>query len=115
VPCQGEMPEFTKVYPEYHDRNVEFLAAAFEPRSSRQKVQAFMKEYRMAFPVWMEVSEVTMKDFGVGPGIPATIILDAQGRIAARIPGATDGDQLRELLDKVLSEQPSASARLEGR
>src|SRR5262245_14393001 len=65
VPCQGEMPEFTKVYPEYRDRNVEFLAAANELRSARPKVQAFMKEFGMQFPVWMEVSEVNMKDFGI--------------------------------------------------
>ena len=114
LPCQGEMPEFTKVYAEYRDRNVEFLGAANEPRSARPKVQAFMKEYGMQFPVWMELSEVNMKEFGIGEGLPGTVILDSQGRIAARIIGTTDAAQLRQLLDRVLSEEPPV-ARVGGR
>jgi thiol-disulfide isomerase/thioredoxin len=104
APCKAEMPEFTKVYAEYRGRGVEFLGAANEPRSSRPKVEAFMRDFQMQFPVWMEVSEVHLAQFGVGPALPDTVILDAQGRIAARIVGQTDGATLRELLDKVLGE-----------
>jgi hypothetical protein len=46
-----------------------------------------------------------MKALGVGPGLPATVIVDAQGRVAARIGGVTDGTQLRELLERILNEQ----------
>jgi thiol-disulfide isomerase/thioredoxin len=104
VPCKGEMPEFTKAYAAYRDRGVEFLGAANEPRSSRPKVEVFMREYAMQFPVWLEVGDQVLTDFGVGPGIPDTVILDQQGRIAARIVGATDGAHLRELLDRVIKE-----------
>ena len=104
VPCKAEMPEITRVYAMYHDRGVEFLGAAYEERSGRPKVQQFMKQYEMQFPVWLEVSEGAMKLFGVGPAGPATIILDSQHRIAARIPGPTDQAQLQELIDRVLSE-----------
>ena len=104
VPCKEEMPEITHVYAAYHERGVEFLGAAYEERSGRPKVQAFMKSYEMQFPVWLEASEGAMKLFGVGPAVPATIILDSQHRIAARIPGPTDGAQLRQLIDRVLSE-----------
>jgi hypothetical protein len=41
--------------------------------------------------------------------------VDAQGRVAARITGVTDGTTLRGLLDRILGEAassvPSASAR----
>jgi thiol-disulfide isomerase/thioredoxin len=104
APCQTEMPEFVRVYTQYRNRGVEFLGAAYEPRSARPKVQEFMKQHEMQFPVWLEVSEEAMKLFGVGPGVPATIILDSEHRIAARIPGPTDAEQLRKLLDRVLSE-----------
>jgi thiol-disulfide isomerase/thioredoxin len=112
LPCQAEMPEFTKVYAEYKDRNVEFLGAANEPRSARPKVQAFMKEHGMQFPVWMELSEGNMKEFGIGAGLPGTVILDSQGRIAARIVGTTDAAQLRQLIDRVLSEEPAPAVRV---
>lgn len=104
APCKGEMPEFTKVYAVYRDRGVEFLGAANEPRSSRPKVEAFMRDFAIQFPVWLEVSEENLAAFGVGPGIPGTVIVDKEGRIAARIAGATEGTQLRELLDRILTE-----------
>ena len=39
------------------------------------------------------------------PGFPATVIVDTQGRVAARIGGVTDAAQLRELLERILLEQ----------
>jgi hypothetical protein len=49
-----------------------------------------------------------MKALGVGPGLPATVIVDAQGRVAARIAGVTDAGQLRELLERILSERATS-------
>ena len=115
VPCKGELPEFTKVYAAYRDRGVEFLGAANEPRSSRPKVEAFMRDLGIQFPVWLEVSEQNLAAFGVGPGIPGTVFVDKDGRIAARITGVTDGPQLRELLDRILAEAVPPPAPAGGR
>jgi thiol-disulfide isomerase/thioredoxin len=115
APCKGEMPEFTKVYAAYRDRGVEFLGAANEPRSSRPKVEAFVRDFAIQFPVWLEVSEENLAAFGVGPGIPGTVIVDKEGRIAARIAGVTEGTQLRELVDRILAEAPSSPVPAGGR
>lgn len=115
APCQDEMPEFTKVYAAYRDRGVEFLGAANEPRSARPKVEQFMRDLAIQFPVWLEVSDQNLAAFGVGPGIPDTVIVDREGRIAARIAGVTDGTQLRELLDRILIEAPPSPAPAGGR
>jgi thiol-disulfide isomerase/thioredoxin len=114
VPCQAEMPEFSRVYDEYRSRGVEFLGAANEPRSSRPKVQDFIKQFDVRFPVWLEASEDNMKAFGVGAGLPGTVLIDAEGRIAAQIAGVTDGAHIARLLDRLLSEPPAA-ARTGGR
>ena len=110
APCKGEMPEFVKAYAAYRDRGVEFVGAANEPRSAKAKVREFMQEAQVQFPVWLEASEDHMKALGVGPGLPATVIVDRQGRVAARITGVTDAAQLRELLDRILSEQGAPEA-----
>jgi thiol-disulfide isomerase/thioredoxin len=108
APCKGEMPEFVKAYPAYRDRGVEFVGAANEPRSAKAKVREFMREMEIQFPIWLEATEDQMLALGVGPGLPATVILDRQGRVAARIAGVTDGAQLRELLDRILGEQAAS-------
>jgi len=105
APCKVEMPEFVKVYAEYRDRGVEFVGAANEPRSAKAKVREFMQGMQIPFPVWLEASEDHLKALGVGPGLPSTVIVDTHGRVAARIAGVTDAAQLRELLDRILSEQ----------
>lgn len=110
VPCRVEMPEFVKTYAVYRDRGVEFVGAANEPRSAKAKVREFIHGLQIDFPIWLEASEEHLKALGVGPGLPSTVIVDGQGRIAARITGTTDGAQLRELLDRLLSEKASSGA-----
>lgn len=114
APCKGEMPEFVKAYAAYRDRGVEFVGAANEPRSAKAKVRAFVQELQIPFPIWLEASEDHLKVLGVSPGLPATVMLDRQGRVAARIAGVTDSAQLHELLDRILSEQ-AASESTRGR
>jgi len=110
APCKGEMPDFVKAYAAYRDRGVEVVGAANEPRSAKAKVRDFMQGLQIQFPVWLEASEDHMKALGVGPGIPATVIVDRQGRVAARITGVTDAAQLRELLDRILTEQAASES-----
>ena len=44
-------------------------------------------------------------DGSVSPNaVPTTLILDAEGRVAARIAGAADQSTLESLLDAVLAE-----------
>ena len=109
-PCKAEMPEFTKVHAEYRDRGVEFIGAANEERKSRDKVQEFVQRLDIRFPIWLEASLDHLEAFKVGPAIPATVIVDHQGRVAARITGPTDARQLRALLDRVLAESSSTTA-----
>jgi thiol-disulfide isomerase/thioredoxin len=108
-PCRAEMPELVKAYDAYRDRGVEFVGAANEPRSAKAKVREFMQAMQIRFPVWLEASREHLRVLGVGPGLPATVILDPQGRVAARITGVTDAAQLRELLERILSEQAGAA------
>jgi thiol-disulfide isomerase/thioredoxin len=114
-PCKAEMPEFTKVHAEYRDRGVEFVGAANETRAARDKVQEFVRRLEIQFPIWLEASLDHMEAFKVGPGLPATVIVDSQGRVAARITGVTDAVQLRALLDRILLEATPTAASAGGR
>jgi thiol-disulfide isomerase/thioredoxin len=104
APCRAEMPEFARVHSAYRDRGVEFIGAANERRSERDKIREFVRHLEIEFPIWLEASLDHLEGFGVGPGLPATVIVDPQGRIAARIKGPMDAAQLRDLLDRILLE-----------
>jgi peroxiredoxin len=102
------MPAFTKVYSEYRDRGVEFVGAANEKRAERAKVAGFVKKLGVEFPIWLEASLDHMEAFKVGPQLPATVLVDQEGRVAARIQGVTDEAQLRSLIDRVLLDAAAA-------
>ncbi len=103
-PCRVEMPGFAKVHAEYRGRGVEVVGAANEERESRARVADYARSLGIQFPIWLEASVEHMEAFGVGPELPATVIIDPQGRLAARIRGVTDETQLRSLIDRVLLE-----------
>jgi len=108
-PCRLEMPAFTKVYAEYKDRGVEFIGAANETRAAKAKVAEFVSKLGIEFPIWFEASLDHMEAFKVGPELPATVFVDAQGRLAARVQGVTDEAQLRSLIDRLLNETAPGS------
>jgi thiol-disulfide isomerase/thioredoxin len=103
-PCRVEMPAFAKVHAEYRERGVEFVGAANETRASRGKVADFARKLGIGFPIWLEASLDHMEAFNVGPELPATVFVDTQGRVAARIQGAVDESQLRSLIERLLAE-----------
>ena len=108
-PCKAEMPEFTKVHAAYRDRGVEFVGASADTRADRAKVLEFVQTHAIQFPIWLEASLDHLEAFRVAPVLPATVMVDAQGRIAARIKGPTDAARLRTLLDQLLLESSAAA------
>ncbi len=108
-PCKAEMPEFTKVHAEYRDRGVEFVGAANETKAARAKVREFVNRLQIQFPIWLEMSADHMEAFGLGDGLPGTVVVDQQGKVAARIKGVTAAAQLRELIDCLLLEASAAA------
>ena len=113
--CKAEMPEFTRVQQEYKDRGVEFIGAANEPKSEADKVQEFVQKHEIQFPIWMEASISHLNAFKVGPGLPATAIIDQSGRVAARIKGETDAKELRSIIDRLLAEVSTTAPAAGGR
>jgi thiol-disulfide isomerase/thioredoxin len=109
-PCKAEMPEFTKVHAVYRDRGVEFVGATADTRAARAKVLEFVQSHAIQFPIWLEASLDHLEAFGVAPALPATVMVDVQGRIAARIKGPTDAARLRALLDQLLLESSAAGS-----
>jgi thiol-disulfide isomerase/thioredoxin len=115
VPCKVEMPDFAKVHQEYKDRGVEFIGAAQERTSDKDKVLAFVGKLDVKFPIWMDSNIYHLGAFKVGPGLPATAIIDADGRVAARIKGEMDAATLRSLIDGLLAEGKTTTPAAGGR
>jgi cytochrome c-type biogenesis protein len=101
LPCRLEIPSFNKTYQQYQAQGVEFIGVSVDA-GGWPDVQEFQKEVAIAYPVLLDQDQTAGDAFGGLPGLPVTIFIDRQGRIAHKQIGITDIDLLRENIEKLL-------------
>lgn len=105
-PCREEAPDLERVFQEYGDR-VTMLGV--NVRDSAATARSFETEFGVSYD---SILDVTTRDVlsafagDVPPSaVPTTLVLDAQGRVAARISGLLPSPKtLTDILDDVLAE-----------
>lgn len=108
-PCLRELPSLAAIQSDYAAQGVVVIGAATEPFEKRAMVEHWVRQKGVNFPIWMEGSTQQMEAFGLGTGLPATVIIDRRGAIAKRMIGALDRAALRAAIDRLLAApgQPS--------
>jgi peroxiredoxin len=84
-------------------QGVRFVGA--DERDDRLSAVAFERSYGIRYPsLYDPAGQVPLAFRGSVPvdAIPSTIVIDRQGRIAARVIGATTYHQLKSLLGRVI-------------
>jgi thiol-disulfide isomerase/thioredoxin len=104
APCRIETPDFQAVYTDVRDEGVQFLGV--DVKDDRQMADAFMDrvdaEYSSMFDPRGEVA-MAFRGFPANV-VPSTILLDAEGRVAAVYTGAVARDDLTSALTSLLEE-----------
>lgn len=101
-PCKKEMPDLSAIQNEYAPLGVQVIGAAGDAAADSAKVLKFIREYKLNFPVWVGAQTSDMERFGVGSVLPATVIIDREGKIVWREIGIIKPLELRKELDKIL-------------
>lgn len=101
-PCKKEMPDLAAIQNEYAALGVQVIGAAGDAAEDSAKVLKFIREFKVNFPVWIGASTDDMERFGVGTVLPATVIVDREGKIVWREIGIVKAAQLKAELDKLL-------------
>lgn len=108
-PCREEAPGLRRVSEETRDRGVQFIG--IDVRDNDAAARAFEREYKITYPsIRTADSAAAMLAFSsVLPrnAVPSTVIVDREGRVAARVIGKTTYVTLRDLIDDVLAEDPA--------
>jgi len=105
APCRVESPQFQEVYAEVRDQGAQFLGV--NVKDTDQLARAFEDSFGIEFPSLDDPrGEVALafRDYPAN-AIPSTIVLDAQGRVAAVYTGAVEQDDLRAVLDLLMAEE----------
>lgn len=93
--CLTELPSIQKLHDSLQGEEVVFLMVSSEGSA---QVKPFLEKHDYSFPVFLQ--EGALPSLYRTEGIPATFILDKEGKIARRQVGAMDwdNDEVRKLL-----------------
>ena len=102
APCRLEAADLESVWQEYSDQGVSFVGV--NTRDQADTAVAFAEEYGVTYPSLIDVDTAEAKlAFAKATPIsatPTTLVLDKQGRVAARIIGPIDGTSILSTLVK---------------
>ncbi|MET8297971.1 TlpA disulfide reductase family protein [Streptomyces sp. NPDC005180] len=109
-PCRAEAPYFATVSKEMGDAGKDVAFVGINTRdNSTQNAAAFEQNFGITYPSLYDPDGKLMLRFPKGTlnaqSIPSTIVLDKQGRIAARTLVAVNEEQLRSMIDPLLAEK----------
>lgn len=104
-PCRAEAADLENAYQQFKDQDVEFLG--LNTRDGLAAAKAFNERFKVSYPsIRDKDGQLTLVFGNLGPAAtPSTIILDSQGRVAARILGPTTESELRVVLAAVLESE----------
>ena len=107
-PCRAETDNLVQVAKATADKDVQFVGLNTRDTSTEPAV-AFEKKYEVPYPSLYDPTGRLMLRFKKGTlnpqAIPSTIVIDRDGKIAARALQALSEDKLREMLDPVIAEK----------
>lgn len=98
-PCDKEAAGFARVVERYRPRGVDFIA--LHVQDTETNTRRFVKSRPTPYPVALDPRLAIANQFGF-KGTPSTIVIDRQGRIAARIDGQSAATRLPRILDETL-------------
>jgi thiol-disulfide isomerase/thioredoxin len=101
-PCKAEMPLLDTLAKEYAARNVAFVAISIDDAKSQPKIAAFVSQLKVEMPVWKGATTDDLQSWSGDGIVPATLILDADGNIVARLIGQARENEVRERIDWIL-------------
>ncbi|MDO9485433.1 MAG: TlpA disulfide reductase family protein [Actinomycetota bacterium] len=102
APCRFEAPDLQEVWEQEKGKGVQFVG--LDTRDSTTSAQAFVDRFGVTYPQAVDTDgqvQLLFRDTLPAQAIPSTLIVDAEGNVAARFLGATTAAVLRNVIDDV--------------
>lgn len=111
-PCKAEMPDLAALQNDYAALGVQVVGAAGDGAADSAKVLKFIREFKVNFPVWVGATTDDMKRFGVGEVLPATVIVNKEGKIVWRHIGIVKPAEMKKVLDSLVLPNVKEAAKV---
>ncbi|TDC75844.1 TlpA family protein disulfide reductase [Micromonospora sp. KC606] len=109
APCRAEADDLEATHQATKAAGVSFLGVNVQ--DSKDKAIAF-EEGRVTYPSLFDPASRLALALDIPPNtIPATVVLDREGRIATVIRAAVKQDGLQPIVERIAAEQPASGSR----
>jgi thiol-disulfide isomerase/thioredoxin len=106
APCRAETPDLVRLANEYASRDVRFVG--INTRDNPAAAKAFVRNFNVPYPSIEDAEGLLLLNFRdtiPTTVLPTTVVIDRQGRIAARVIGPVTYNTLKGLLDDELAAE----------
>ncbi|MFE7188918.1 TlpA family protein disulfide reductase [Kitasatospora sp. NPDC057541] len=107
-PCRSEADDLQRVWEKYKDQGVQFLGINTRDPEVKNALR-FEQEKGVTFPSIYDPAGTELLKFPKGSlnsnTIPTTLVIDREGKLAARALGGQTDDNLESMLQPIVAEQ----------
>ncbi|WP_263357778.1 TlpA family protein disulfide reductase [Acidicapsa ligni] len=107
-PCDAEMPMLVKAADKYKDDNVAFLGVSVDAADTQKKIPGYLEKRGISYPIWVGATDEDLKRLKLGEAVPATVFLDTDGMVRARILGQMRPGEIEERVEWLLGKKQSS-------
>ncbi len=100
-PCKAEMPTLQAYYEAHQGQG--FVLIAVEAGEPADEVRAFVQQYGLTFPVWLDPQNLSLTRFRTD-ALPSSFVIDRSGRVRLAWTGAIERSTLEEYVTPLLEE-----------
>ena len=105
-PCVAETPALVEVSTAFADAGEPVRFIGINSRDTVANALAFQRAHDIPYASLQDDGGRTRAQLGgLGIATPSTVVLDGQGRVAARVSGEVDAATLRGLVEDVLADE----------
>lgn len=106
--CKEEIPWFMEFQDKYNKTGLTVVGASLDD-DGRKSVKPFLQEHKINYRIVVGTFE-SAKQFGVDKGMPVSVLIDRDGKIADLHPGMVDKDAFEREIQTLLKE-PAKNTR----
>jgi len=110
LPCRAEIPEFNALQRDLESKGLSVVGVSVSPVDTSDSIRSFQKDIKQDYTV-LRGPETIGSQFGNGPGLPVTYLLDREGRIRQKFNGPQTRESFEAAIKRVLDEAPATAQK----
>ena len=100
APCRMELPELVKLQKKYQGQGLQIVGVTY-PDDEPAEVLRMSRKLKLNYPVLFGTNEI-LEAYQIGEVLPATVIVDRDGKIRDRILGILEPEEFNQLVAPLL-------------